>query len=267
MTLDAVPFWAWSVGTILIVLVCIEVGYRLGADQRRRRTHELESPVSAMSAAILGLVAFMLAFTFGIASDRFDARKTLVLDEAGAIRTAWMRAEFLPEPDRAEAGALLRKYLDDRIAAVQSRDNARIVAVMADAKRIQNELWTMAVANARKDMNSDVAALYVEALNDVMTTHASRIAIGWHARIAATIWLVLYVLVALGMVGVGYQTGITGSPRSWGAPVLALAFSIVIVLIAALDRPSNALVPVPQWPLINLQSDMAGDALPGVESP
>lgn len=257
MTLDAVPFWAWCAGTILIVIGCIEIGYQLGSAVHRGKKHEMEAPASTMAAAILGLLAFILAFTFGIASGRFDARKSLVLDDANAIRTAWMRTEFLPEPDRSEADGLIRRYLDDRIAAAESGDRAKILALFDDSQRIQNRLWTMAVENARRDMNSDVAALYVESLGDVMAMHASRVAIGWHARIPVGIWGVLYVLVALAMVGVGYQTGIGGSPRSWAAPFLALSFSIVIVLIAALDRPGNALIAVPQQPLINLQAEMA----------
>ena len=34
----------------------------------------------------------------------------------------------------------------------------------------------MAVVNARKDMNSDVAALYIEALNEVTNIHPDRTA-------------------------------------------------------------------------------------------
>ena len=60
--------------------------------------------------AVLGLAAFMLAFAFGAVSSRFDARKELVRDDANAIRTAWARADFLPEADRAfdDAAAFLR---------------------------------------------------------------------------------------------------------------------------------------------------------------
>ena len=112
MRIDAIPIWAVFAATIIVVMVAIEVGYRLGHAMHRRSEDEKESPVSAIAGAILGLAAFMLAFTFGIVSERYDARKALVRDEAIAIRTAWQRSDFLPETDRAEAAALLRQYVD-----------------------------------------------------------------------------------------------------------------------------------------------------------
>ena len=114
----------------------------------------------------------------------------------------------------------------------------------------------MAVTNARKDMNSDVAALYIESLNDVINVHALRIAVGLQARVPLGIWLVLYALVLLGMGAIGYQTAIAGSRRSWAMAVLAVSFSMVIALIAALDHPQSGYVTVSQEPLIDLRAAM-----------
>ena len=83
--------------------LALEAGYRLGRAMHRRLEEEKESPVSAIANAILGLAAFMMAFTFGIVWDRHDAKRTLVREEAIAIRTAWLRSDFLPETDRGEA--------------------------------------------------------------------------------------------------------------------------------------------------------------------
>ena len=41
----------------------------------------------AATLALLALLAFMLAFTFGLAASRFDVRRGLVIDEANAIGT------------------------------------------------------------------------------------------------------------------------------------------------------------------------------------
>ena len=102
--------------------------------------------------------------------------------------------------------ALLREYVDARLAVVQVGALEKLPALMVEADRVQRELWDMAVVNARKDMNSDVAALYVEALNEVTNLHWLRVAVGLQARIPNTIWLALFALVALGMLAVGYQT-------------------------------------------------------------
>ena len=106
--MDALPIWAVFTTTLLLVVAAIEAGYRLGRAARSRSEHVKESPVSAIAATILALLAFIMAFTFGIVSDRYDARKALVREEANAVRTAWSRADFLPEPDRGEAAVVLR---------------------------------------------------------------------------------------------------------------------------------------------------------------
>jgi hypothetical protein len=260
MRIDAIPIWIQFVGTILIVMLFIDLGYRFGRIIHRRSTDEKESPVSAIAGSVLGLVAFMLAFTFGIVAERYDARKGLVREEANTVRTAWLRSEFLPESDRAEAARLLRQYVDERldgIRLVQTHEKTleHMTKVLADAERIQTRLWDMAVLNARKDMNSDVAALYLDSLNQLIEIHASRVAIGLQQRIPSAIWIVLFGLTFCGMALVGYQTGIAGSKQSWARPFLAVSFGMVIALIAALDRP-DSLLKVSQQPLVDLQHSM-----------
>jgi hypothetical protein len=258
--MDTLPIGAVFTATILVVVVAIEGGYRLGRAAHSRSEDEKESPVSAIAATILALLAFIMAFTFGIVSDRYDARKALVREEANAIRTAWLRSEFLPEPDRGEAVRLLRGYVDRRLAAVRSNDLAQVRAAVVESGRIQRQLWDMAVVNARKDMNSDVAALYIESLNELTNLHASRVAVGLHARIPAGIWRGLYALAVLAMLAVGYQTAIAGSRRSWVMLMLALSFALVITLIAALDRPQSGYVPVSQQPLEDVRESMGAGA-------
>jgi len=68
---------------------------------RRANTDEgLHSRVSALQAALLGLLALLLGFTFSMALTRFDTRKELVLEEANAIGTTYLRARLLPPPHR-----------------------------------------------------------------------------------------------------------------------------------------------------------------------
>ena len=232
-------------------------GIQAGKMAHRRSEDEKESPVSGVAGAALALVAFMLAFTFGIASNHYDARKGLVREEANSIRTAYRRTDFLPEADRAEAKRLLREYLDDRLAFAQAGypGQERVKEFLSGADRIQGRLWDMAVTNARKDMNSDVAALYIESLNEIFEVHASRVAFALQVRIPIGIWAVLYGLAILGMMVMGYHTGIAGSRRSMATLILAIAFAVVIAMIASIDRPGG-FIKVTQQPLIDLQGSM-----------
>lgn len=259
--MDLLPAWAVSVATVLLVVASIEGGYRLGQSARRRSDPEKEAPVSAIAGAILALLAFILAFTFGIVSDRYEARKGLVREEANAIRTAVLRSEFLPEPQRAEAGALLRRYLTQRLAAVEAGQLADVTAALAESARLQRRLWDMAVAQARLDMNSDVAALYIESLDAMITVGASRKSIGLDARIPVGIWWALHALLTLSMLAVGYHAAIAGSSRTGITLVLALSFSLVLTLITVLDRTHEGYAPVSQQPLRDVL-DAIGERAP-----
>src|SRR5688572_18846354 len=234
---DLIPIWAVFALTIIVVMGAIETGHWLGRIVRRRSVDEKESPISAIAGAILGLSAFLLAFAFGVVWDRYDARKALVREDAEAIRTAWQRSDFLPETDRPEAVEMLRQYVDLRVTFAQARnlEAERVRAVFAETKQLQKRLWDMAVVNARKDMNSDVAALYIDSLNAVNAVHASRVAVGIQTRVPLEIWIVLYCITILGMASVGYQTGIAESKRSIAWPILALSFALAFALIASLD--------------------------------
>src|SRR5262249_2886185 len=84
--------------SVLISLLSVEFGYRLG--QRTQRTApETDPPVGGSVGATLGLLAFTLAFTFSMSASRYDARGQLVLAEADAVRTAYLQAVLLGDPE------------------------------------------------------------------------------------------------------------------------------------------------------------------------
>jgi hypothetical protein len=256
MALDKLPVWIIFAATILIVVVMTEIGLWLGRAAFRRSLDEKESSVSAIQTAVLGLLAFMLAFTFGIVSDRYEARKSLVRDEANAIRTAWLRSDFLPESQRNETRKLFMDYINLRLTAVQSGNIQEVQKAIGESVKMQDRLWEIAAKNAGNEMNSDVAALYIESLNEVINYHALRVNVGFQMRLPGGIWLVLYVIIILSMILVGYHSGISASGRSWTKLVLALSFSLVIALILALDRPDSSHLSVSQQPLITLHEWM-----------
>src|SRR5438876_10839801 len=79
--------WSWF---------SVECGYRLGKYRRSRQEQGKEAPGGTMVGATLGLLAFILAFTFGLAATRFDTRRQVLLDEANASGTTYLRAVMLP---------------------------------------------------------------------------------------------------------------------------------------------------------------------------
>ena len=82
---------------------------------------EQEGPTGVLVSSILALMAFLLAVTMGMASDRFDTRRQLVVQEANAISTTYLEADYLPQPAADQMKELLREYLPLRIANTSDR--------------------------------------------------------------------------------------------------------------------------------------------------
>jgi hypothetical protein len=250
--LDQVPVFLFVAIFALANLVAYEIGYRIGTWSKRRDPEGVEGPTGLIVGSILGLMAFLLAITMGMASDRFDTRRGLVLAETNAIGTAYLRAGYLSEPASADSQELLREYVPLRIA---TPDRARLAASIERSEELQAELWTIAEGVARTE-GSDVVALYIESLNEVIDLHTERVVAGVYSRVPPTIlWLLVSgVILSLGLVG--YDAGQNGRRSPIIAIVLVLSLGAVIWLVVDLDRPQDGLISTSQQPLIDLQEQL-----------
>lgn len=248
-TVDAIPQWMLFVVITAAGLLAVEIGYRLGRWRHRHVTDEKDAPVAAMVASVLGLLAFMLAFTFSLAASRFDDRRHMVLDEANAIGTTWLRTRLLPEPQQTEAAALLREYAQLRVDYIAA---GRTEELLQETDRLHRDIWSRAVAAAHQAPDSIMTGLFVQSLNEMIDLHASRVMAGLRSRIPDTIWLVLFSLLFFGMCSIGYQSGLSATQRSPQMSVLTLAFAVVLLLIIDLDRGHEGLLQVSQQPMLDL---------------
>ena len=249
--LDPFPLWTILPLTVVLAVLSVELGYRLARYRLQRDELEKESPLGGMVGATLGLLAFMLAFTFGLAGSRFEDRRQILLSEANAIGTTYLRAAMLSEPMRTESQKLLREYADVRLEGVQP---GKLEQALARSEQLHNQLWSQAVAATEKE-RSPITSIYVESLNELIDLHATRL-MALRARVPAVIWIVLYLLGFLAMVLMGYQSGLAKSSRSIAAVALIFGFSLVLYLIADLDRPGQGTLRVSQQSMIDLRNSM-----------
>jgi hypothetical protein len=206
-----------------------------------------------MVGSTLGLLAFLLAFTFGMAASRFDTRKLNVLQEANTIGTTYLRADFLPDPYGEESRELLREY-----TALHAGGASAITSLEGQAMSaaLHARLWEIA-STVQEQADTVATGLYVQTLNEMIDMDATRKA-GLRNRIPDSIWLMLCVITIISMAAIGYQEGMTGA-RSWPVTILlTIVFTTVILLIADLDRPQTGLIQVSQQPLLDLLSSMGG---------
>jgi hypothetical protein len=259
LLLDIVPLWGLFLATSVVILLSQESGYRLGQARGRHTVKESDSPLGGMVGAQLGLLAFLLAFTFGLATSRYDARRTVLLDEANAIGTLYLRTSMLPDAQRVTVRGLVREYVDIRVAALQ---DGSLSAALRRSEELHERLWSEAVTSAAHDPHSIQIGLFVEALNEVIDLHSERVTAGLRSRIPTMVWVVLLAVTVLSFMAMGYQAGLTRSSRSPASLVVALTFAAVFLLVVDLDRPGEGLLRVSQQPLIELQNSMKVVAQP-----
>jgi hypothetical protein len=247
--LGFLPVWAVFIVNLMLVLFSIEAGYRWARHKQKDSKNEKEAPVGAIVGATLGLLAFLLTFTFGTAADRFNARRQLLVAEVNAIGTVYLRAELLPEPHRNEVRKLLREYVDERLqwAGVKNIHASRSSA------ELHRQLWAQAVAVGAQRPGSVVVALFIDSVNEVIDLHTNRAVARQLSRIPGTFWIVLYVVAFLALSAMGYHGGVAETSRSPAMLAVAIAFSAVIVLIVDLDRPGEGAINVSQRAMMVLR--------------
>jgi hypothetical protein len=243
--LDGVPLWLLFAAGCALCGLAVEGGYRVGKWRHARTADEHPTPVGAMVGSVVGLFAFLLAFTFGMVAARYEARRQAVLDEANAIGTAYLRTGLLREPHRTASAGLLREYVAVRLEGHGAGPAAR-------AQDLQGRLWAEAARAAEADP-SPITGLYVAAVNQMIDLHAVRVQAATRSRIPAVIRGGLFALSLLAMASVGYQCGLSATRRSPEMAVLVLAFVGVMFLIADMDRPGEGFLTEDQRALADVQ--------------
>jgi hypothetical protein len=248
--LDSLPIVGVFVAFAVFTMLVYEVGFRVGRWWQDREPGEQEGPTGLLVGSILALLAFLLAVTMGMASDRFDARRGVVLDEANSIGTTYLRAGYLPEPASTQIRELLREYVPLRIVVT---DTENVAADIQRSQEILSELWTISEGVARTTDQGDLVSLYLESLNETIDLHETRVTAGLYARVPETVVLLLVAGSALSLAMVGYSAGLTKRRGLLNAVVLVVALGAVIMIVVDLDRPREGFIQVSQQPLIDLQ--------------
>jgi hypothetical protein len=248
--LDSIPIVVVIALFAVITLACYEVGYRVGRWWQARMPGEQEGPTGVLVGALLGLMAFLLAVTMGMAADRFDARRGLVLDEANAIGKAYLQADYLPPAAADDMKGLLREYLPLRIA---SDDTAEVQASIGRSAELHAAMWAIAAEVAASGHSPDLVSSFGESLTELVSLNQTRIVAGLYARVPDTILLLLLAGSALALGMVGYSSGLSGSRSVLSALVLVVALGAVMTLVIDLDRPQEGFLRVSQRALLDVQ--------------
>jgi len=255
--LGQIPIWAFFLLMLLITLVPIEVGVRIGQRRRLSRNHENEGAVGHVVGATLALLGFVLALTLGSATARFDARKEALIDNVNAVESAYRNAALLPEPQNSESRRLLREFVEARLGMDEKYSNsAELAKVDSRVRSIEAAIWTQAEQLAQINSSSEINALYTDSLNEVFKGHNKRVVLGAVFRIPFGLWMGLLLGTLLSTFGVGYHFGLSGTRSPIGTVLLSVIFTLVMTLIFDIDEPGKGFIGVNQAPIRQLYERM-----------
>jgi hypothetical protein len=248
------PLWLIFLVSIVLLFVASEAGRLLA---RRINTRD-DNTSATLEAAVLGLLALMISFTFAMALSRFDARRDALLNEANAIGTTALRARLLPAPHNTESLNLLREYTQLRLdAARKVRSTAELNAVIDRSNAIQEALWQQVKAVAAQDNAMVPTGLFIQTLNEMIDNHQKRLT-AFHSRVPSIVLIALYGIAIVAAGFIGYASNLEST--FWRLPVyvMSILLAAIILLIQDLDRPGAGFVMVNQQPMIDTANSLAG---------
>jgi len=248
--LDPVPIPALFALMCAGSLVAYWGGYRLGAWRDRRVDATVEHSSGYLVGALLGLMAFLLGITMGMAADRFSNRQHLVVDEATVIERLYLRAGALDSAvDRNGLRSRLETYLPLRIS---TPDRTQLVENWTRSGDLLLDMWFIAEGASPRDPD---AGPILDALSEENGLHRVRLQSNVEDRVPEELLLLLLGGAVASLVVVGYSDPRGKRPDVVAAIALSVGLAAVFTVVVDLDRPREGLFQVSQQPLIDLQAE------------
>ena len=230
------------VGLFLGMLAMLAMGQYLGRRSVAQESGAVHTRLTGVEAAIFGLMGLMIAFTFSGAASRYELRRGLVVEEANAIGTAYLRLDLLPAQTQPALREKFRLYAKARIAVYRDLpDVEQAYKHMAIATALQKDIWS-GVLGALKDAPPHASIVVIPALNamiDITTTREI-------AALTHTPKLIFAVLLGLGLICSLLAGYVLADTRIRNVRVHLVAFAAVVTLtiyvIFDLDYPRFGLI-------------------------
>lgn len=239
----------------VVSLLVLWLSARLGASWRKRREldDEMREDFGVVLAATLTLLGLIIAFTFSMATTRYDLRKNYEEAEANAIGTEYVRADLMPPESAAKMRTLLRTYIDQRILFYTVRDQRRVKQINDYTAQLQSQLWS-SVTTPAKEQPTPVIALAVAGMNDVLNSEGYTQAAWWN-RIPTAGWVLMIVIAICCNLLMGFAARRV-EKEALLLTVLPLILSISFFLIADIDSPRGGLIRIQPQNLVSLRDSL-----------
>jgi hypothetical protein len=252
--LDMTPLWVIGLLLLSALTISVALGYAGQSQLQRKADTGVEPPPGGahLLSAVLGLLALLLGFSFSMAMDRYDTRRQLVVQEANALGTTWLRVQLLDEPDRTVMSDLLRRYVDARLVWSESTaESPPEVGTVA----LQQQLWAATGVALRSDSPPLLTRGVMDSLNESIDLASTRTA-ARAAHIPGFVQGLLLVYAILSMAMLGTVLGNSLKLHLPQTALLLVLLTLAHLMVLDLDRPRAGSIQVSQQPMEALRQSI-----------
>jgi hypothetical protein len=231
-----------SIILFILMLVCIAIGSAWGKKRKAKAEYFENRANDTVHGAVFGLLAFLLAFTFSMSANRYEARRQAVIEEANAIGTAIERADLYPDSDRVVFRNDLKNYLQARIDNITAgADLAKETKADKQASVYESRLWNHASEFSKKNSTVIISGQMMPALNEMFDSNTTD-TYNELMRVPETIVMMLFALSLIASLMVGYTSVHKGRFDWFTGTCFCLLSAIVFFITLDLDRPRRGLI-------------------------
>jgi hypothetical protein len=196
-------------------------------------------------SAVMAVVGLLIGFTFSLSVQRFEERRMLVVTEANAIGTAYLRSQLLEEPDRTRLSNLLSVYTDNRILLAGAQRDRKELLERND--RLLTEIWAAVSAASKTPRGQAISTPLLFAFNDLIDHDTLRKS-ARVTQIPGLVMAMLYVFLIASAVIVGFV--LSGHRQRMIAIVMLLLLTFAIGIIVDLNSPTSGSIRESQQPML-----------------
>jgi hypothetical protein len=230
------------VGALFLgIIFLLELGRRIRL-ARMEREGDPGKGVGAVEGAVYGLLGLLIAFTFSGAATRYDSRRLLIVEEANAIGTAYLRLDLLPAEPRASLQEKFRQYVESRLEIYRKLPDLKAAKAALDkSASYQNAIWAEAVAACQSGSVPSAPMLLLPALNEMIDITTTR-TVGAQVHPPFVVYVLLMGLALVSALLAGFSMGENPSHNWLHTFLYAAVLSLAIYVILDLEYPRMGLI-------------------------
>jgi hypothetical protein len=241
-----------AMGLIAGVVAAHEIGFWLGF-LRHKADESFDRQITLVRTSTAALVAFLVAFAFSGAASRFTNRLDLIVKEANALGTAYLRADAIAEPQRGELKAALKEYSADRVTLLSREGRDQVEPLLAKVSGLHERMWRSAIA-ASQD-NAPLMAVVLPPINEVIDLHSMHLAMA-RRHLPIPIMAVLLGTVGISFGIIGFGNGRIGRRFSLLDSVYGAVLAAALWMTIDMDYPGGGMIRVSNRPVVEALAAM-----------